>query len=198
MRDLLTLAIAPSRPKVRRFRLLRPALLPLAAALLFAVTLSYVLVASPGASDSPIAVADLTPAATTLPAEPVADVFLHDRFEGAELHPVWKSADGSAGTTTLVDFGGRKALVLSAHPTWTPQQELKADWPSTPNSMQDAFGYSVAVSGDLIAVGAPIPSASVSRAMHAKAGRFHLNRMEQRTSLRNELGDREVTSACRT
>jgi hypothetical protein len=80
------------------------------------VTLSYVLVAAPGASDSPIAVADLTPAPAAPPAEPVAGVFLHDRFEGAELHPVWKSADGSTATTTLVDSGGRKALVLSAQP----------------------------------------------------------------------------------
>jgi len=113
---LLTLAIPPSRPKVRRFRLLRPALLPLAAALLFAWTLSYVLVAPPGASDSPIAVADMTPAPAAPPAEPVADVFLRERFEGAELHPVWKSSEGSTGTTTLVDSGGRKALVLSAQP----------------------------------------------------------------------------------
>jgi hypothetical protein len=113
---LLTLAIAPAQPKVRRFRLLRPALLPLAAALLFAWTLSYVLTAPPAASDSPIAVADMTPAPATPAAEPVANVFLRDRFEGAELHPVWKSSEGSTGATTLVDSGGRKALVLSAQP----------------------------------------------------------------------------------
>jgi len=112
---LLAAAVEPRR-QARRFRLLRPALLPLAAALLFAVTLNYVLTSPGGPQDSPIAVAELTPAAVAPAAEPVANVFLRDRFEGAELHPVWKGIDDSPGTNPLVEAEGRRAVQLLAHP----------------------------------------------------------------------------------
>jgi hypothetical protein len=113
---LLTAAVAPSGRQARRFRLV-PALLPLAAAALFGVTLTYVLTApSSGASDSPIAVAELTPVSVAPAAEPVANVFLKDRFEAAQLHPVWKGIEGSLETNALVEAEGRRAVQLLAHP----------------------------------------------------------------------------------
>jgi hypothetical protein len=113
---LVTLAVAP-RAKATKFRLLRPALLPLAAAaVIFAVTLAVVLRSPSGPSDTPIAVADMTPASEALPAEPVAGVFLRDRFEGAELHPAWKVSDVSADAGRLVESDGRRAVQLLAHP----------------------------------------------------------------------------------
>src|SRR6185503_2508144 len=113
---LLTLAVAPPA-QVRRFRLFRPALLPLAAAaLIFALTLGIVLRSPSAPSDTPIAVAEMTPASEPLPAEPIAGVYLRDRFEGAELHPAWKVSDLSTETSRLVESEGRKAVQLLAHP----------------------------------------------------------------------------------
>jgi hypothetical protein len=112
---LLLLALQPARKQAGKFRLLRPAVLPLAAAaVIFAVTLSYVLTAPSGASDSPIEVAELTPSPGLPPAEPVANVFLRERFEAAQLQPVWKSGEGATGTSTLVDAGGRKVVQLTS------------------------------------------------------------------------------------
>ena len=113
---LLTMSLPPSVVVPRRFRLVRPALLPLASGLLFALTLGYVLVMPSGPSDSPMAVAELTPTPVLPPAEPVANVFLHDRFQTPELSPMWKSADGSTGTSAVVEHQGRRALQLSALP----------------------------------------------------------------------------------
>jgi len=113
---LLAVAVAP-RAQARRFRLLRPALLPVAAAaVIFAVTLAVVLRSPSGPSDTPIAVADMTPASETLHPEPVAGVYLRDRFEGAELHPAWKVSDVSTDTSRLVESDGRRAVQLLAHP----------------------------------------------------------------------------------
>ena len=111
---LLTMTLPESRAAVRRFRLLRPALLPLAGALLFAVTLGYILLTPSVATDSPMAVAEMTPPAALPPAEPVADVFLNDRFQGSLLSPMWKGDD--AGTSALSEVQGRRLLVLSALP----------------------------------------------------------------------------------
>ena len=111
---LLTMSLPASGAASRRFRLLRPALLPLAGALLFGVTLGYVLLTPSGAADSPMAVAEMTPTEALPPAEPVADVFLNEGFHGALLSAAWKDTD--AGTSSLTEVQGRRLLVLSALP----------------------------------------------------------------------------------
>jgi hypothetical protein len=112
----LALSLLAMKKAERPFGRLRPALLPLAAAVLFGITLSFVLMAPSGGSDSPMAVAEMTPAASLPPPEAVANVFLQDRFQAAQLSPDWRGAEESAGTSKLVQVHGRKALLLSSQP----------------------------------------------------------------------------------
>src|SRR5262245_5511499 len=139
---LLTASVAPRR-QAGRFRLLRPALLPLAAAaVIFALTLGYIVTSPSGASDSPIAVAGMIPASETVPAEPVANVFLRERFETPQLHPTWKSADGSAVTSLVVESDGRKAVQLVSHPAG------KKRWALLSSASEFPLGQGVSVDVD--------------------------------------------------
>ena len=113
------LSVALPAPGAHRFRLARPALLPIAAAVLFAVTLGVVLSMPSRATDSPLAVAEESPApsdgSAKLPADPAKGVFCQDHFATAELSPLWKTSETISGSNPLVDAQGRRALSLTAH-----------------------------------------------------------------------------------
>lgn len=101
-----------SLPPARRFRLLRPSTIPVAAAVLFALILGVVLSTSPGGADSPMDVAEASPRPVTASAEPVRDVFFQDLFAEPRLSPLWKATEGVASA----EAPGRRALSLTAQP----------------------------------------------------------------------------------
>lgn len=101
-----------SLPQARRFRLLRPALIPVAAAILIGVTIGILFSMPSNGIDSPLAVAEASPPAVSRSAEPVRDVFCQDVFADARPSSLWKTTEGAAS----VDLPGRRALSLTAQP----------------------------------------------------------------------------------
>lgn len=103
-----------------RFRLLRPALIPAAAAVLFAVVVGWILLTPGNGADSPLAVADESPrpfdAPRTVPAEPVKDIFCQDHFAAPQLSSLWRTTDAVPAQAALVEAHGRRALSLVTHP----------------------------------------------------------------------------------
>jgi hypothetical protein len=140
---LLTLAL-PGRPS--RFRLLRPASIPLAAAVLLGIAVGwFALSPAPGASpgvDSPLAVADQSPSPGALPLEPAKDVICLDRFTSPELSPLWKTTESVPVSSALVDAHGRRALSLVTHPGG------KKRWALVSTSGDFAVGEGVSVDVD--------------------------------------------------
>lgn len=104
--------LALSLPAARRRRLLRPAMIPLAAAILIGVAIGILFSMPSGGVDSPMAVAEESPQPVARAAEPVQNVFCQDLFSSPRLSPMWKSTEAVA----LVDAPGRRALSLSAQP----------------------------------------------------------------------------------
>lgn len=113
---LLTLSLPPA--KVKRFRLLRPALIPVAAAILFGITIGILLTMPPSnGADTPMAVAEVSPPPAAPAAEPVRDVFCHEQFASPQLSPLlWKTTEVVSASDSLVDASGRRALSLVAQP----------------------------------------------------------------------------------
>ena len=111
---LLTLSL-PSA-KVKRFRLLRPAMIPVAAAILFAVVTGVLLSMPSNGTDTPMAVAEVSPQAVAPAAEPVRDLFCQDHFSAPQLSPMWKTTEAISSATSLVEDKGRRALSLVANP----------------------------------------------------------------------------------
>ncbi len=114
---LLTFSL-PSAAK--RFRLLRPAMIPVAAAALLAVTIGVLLSMPSPVADTPLAVAEVSPPSFEgprgVPAEPMQNVFCQDQFSSPTLSPLWKTTEAISTSNALVDAQGRRALSLVAHP----------------------------------------------------------------------------------
>lgn len=111
------LALSLPAATARRFRLLRPAMIPVAAAVLIGVTIGILFsMPSPNGADTPLAVAEVSPQAVARSAEPVRDVFCQDQFASVQLSSMWKATEIVSGANPLVDSAGRRALSLAAQP----------------------------------------------------------------------------------
>jgi hypothetical protein len=115
------LALTLPSAGARRFRLLRPAMIPVAAAILFGVTIGILLSMPSRVADSPIAVAEVSPQpfdgpSAMIPAEPVRNIYCQDQFSAPQLSPLWKTTEAISISNALVDAHGRRALSLTAHP----------------------------------------------------------------------------------
>jgi hypothetical protein len=103
----------------RRFRLLRPAMIPVAAAILIGVTIGILLSMPSRVADSPMAVAEVSPqpfeGPSSIPVEPVRNIYCQDQFSAPQLSSLWKTSEAVSVSSALVDAHGRRALSLTAH-----------------------------------------------------------------------------------